>query len=311
MNDPRGKDFFLPPLSQIIKQNGLLSDQRHSKKLGQNFLLNPSILQHIVEAAGDLTNCCVIEIGPGPGGLTREILKKHPKAFLAIEKDARCMQVIDDLFSLFFQNDLFFQNLDAFSRYKVIQDDALKFDLKKVKESFPDLPVKVISNLPYNVGTKILLNFLNDLSNIQILILMFQKEVAERILAKPQTKAYGSLSVLAQYLANCKKVMTLSPSSFTPPPKVESCLINLIPYPGQEEKKVLLPILLKITQALFQMRRKTAIHGIKYCFSSEIVSLLLSKMPQLETLRPEELTIKHFVQLASWIRQANKPGTKF
>ena len=194
----------LPSLLSIVKEFGLLQNTHHSKSLGQNFLLNKEILANIVSHAENLEDSIIIEIGSGPGGLTREILKKHPKKLIVIEKDTQCINALKSLVSI--SNNIL----------EITQMDALLLKIEHIKNQFPNNPLKIISNLPYNVGTKILLNLLYDIKNIDMMILMFQKEVADRITAKPNTKDYGRLSVISQYLTNCKKVMTLSPGAFTP-----------------------------------------------------------------------------------------------
>ena len=274
----------LPSLLSIVKEFGLLQNTHHSKSLGQNFLLNKEILANIVSHAENLEDSIIIEIGSGPGGLTREILKKHPKKLIVIEKDTQCINALKSLVSI--SNNIL----------EITQMDALLLKIEHIKNQFPNNPLKIISNLPYNVGTKILLNLLYDIKNIDMMILMFQKEVADRITAKPNTKDYGRLSVISQYLTNCKKVMTLSPGAFTPAPKVYSSLIKFIPKNNINQG--LTENLGKLTNALFQSRRKMIRNGLSNIFNQEKISTILTDTNIPENIRPENLSIEDFVRIA-------------
>ncbi len=225
----------LPPLRDLIREH----DLRASKTLGQNFLLDLNLTARIAEVAGSLERCDIIEIGPGPGGLTRALLNAGARHVFAVERDHRCVEATKTL-------------VDASgSRLTVIEGDALEIDVNGLGTG----PRKIISNLPYNISTALLLKWLHDLRGIQQMTLMFQKEVADRLTASPGTKAYGRLSVLTQWLCDVRQEFTVSPKAFTPPPKVTSAIVNLTPR--------IVPIsaasmqtLEAVTAAAFGQRRK-------------------------------------------------------
>lgn len=200
-------NVHLPRLAEVIRDSSLLRDQRRAKSLGQHFLTDPSILSRIVDLAGPLEGKAVLEIGSGPGGLTREILKRNPSHLIAVEKDPDCWTALKPL-------------LDAYPsiHYLFIGVDFLQLDVSSLLLS-PNRPWHVIANLPYNVGTEILIRLLRKIHHFAAFTLMFQKEVAERILAPCGTKEYGRLSVLVQHLTTGRRVMTLPPGAFTPPRK--------------------------------------------------------------------------------------------
>ena len=200
----------LPPLREVIAKHELAA----KKSLGQNFLLDLNLTAKIARQAGDLSECDVLEIGPGPGGLTRGLLAEGARRVLAIEKDSRCLSALDEVSAAYP------------GRLKVINGDALEVDpLAHLTQ-----PVRVVANLPYNVGTELLVRWLTPANwppFWESLTLMFQKEVAERIVAQPGTKAYGRLAILAQWRAEARIVMTLPPEAFTPPPKIHSAVVHL------------------------------------------------------------------------------------
>ncbi len=204
----------LPPLSHVIATHGLSA----RKSLGQNFLLDLNLTAKIARHAGDLTTCDVLEIGPGPGGLTRGLLTEGARHVLAVEKDARCLPALQEIADA------------APGRLSIINADAL--DLDPLAHLSP--PIRVVSNLPYNVGTELLIRWLTPPEwppFWQSLTLMFQREVAERIVAQPGGKAYGRLALLAQWRATPRIVMHLPPGAFTPPPKVSSAVVHLTALP--------------------------------------------------------------------------------
>ncbi|MEQ8902298.1 MAG: 16S rRNA (adenine(1518)-N(6)/adenine(1519)-N(6))-dimethyltransferase RsmA [Roseovarius sp.] len=200
----------LPPLSQVIAAHGLSA----RKSLGQNFLLDLNLTAKIARQAGDLSGCDVLEIGPGPGGLTRGLLTEGARRVLAIEKDARCLPALQEIAAV------------SNGRLEVINGDAL--DIDPLAHLTP--PIRVVANLPYNVGTELLIRWLTPRDwppFWQSLTLMFQREVAERIVAVPGSKAYGRLALLAQWRAEPRIVMHLPPGAFIPPPKVSSAVVHL------------------------------------------------------------------------------------
>jgi len=200
----------LPPLREVIADHGLNA----RKALGQNFLFDLNLTSKIARRAGDLTQCDVLEIGPGPGGLTRALLMEGARKVVAIEMDNRCISVLEDV-SAAYPGCL-----------EVIEGNALDVDpLPKLTA-----PIRVVANLPYNVGTELLVRWLTPPTwppYWQSLTLMFQKEVAQRIVAAPGSKAYGRLSVLAQWRTDAKLAFEISPQAFTPPPKVTSAVVHL------------------------------------------------------------------------------------
>ncbi len=200
----------LPPLREVIANHGLTA----RKSLGQNFLLDLNLTSRIARRAGDLSKCDILEIGPGPGGLTRALLMEGARKVVAIERDSRCLPALEEISDAYPQ------------RLKLLEGDALEVN----PLPFLTPPIRVVANLPYNVGTELLIRWLTPNSwppYWQSLTLMFQKEVAQRIVAAPGSKAYGRLSVLAQWRCDAKLAFEISPKAFTPPPKVTSAVVHL------------------------------------------------------------------------------------
>ncbi|SIN98141.1 16S rRNA (adenine(1518)-N(6)/adenine(1519)-N(6))-dimethyltransferase RsmA [Vannielia litorea] len=205
----------LPPLREVIATHGLAA----KKSLGQNFLLDLNLTARIARIPGDLSQADVLEVGPGPGGLTRGLLANGARRVLAIEKDSRCLPALAEI-------------AEAYpDRLTVIEGDALEVDPLQHLTG----PIHVVANLPYNVGTELLIRWLTPQvwpPYWQSLTLMFQREVAERIVAQPGGKAYGRLAVLAQWKAEARIALSLPPEAFTPPPKVSSAVVHLTPRPA-------------------------------------------------------------------------------
>ena len=228
----------LPPLREVIATHELSA----KKALGQNFLLDLNLTAKIARSAGDLSGSDILEIGPGPGGLTRGLLAEGARKVLAIEKDARCLPALAEIAAAYP------------GRLEVIEGDALKVDPLE----YLTPPIKIAANLPYNVGTELLVRWLTPKVWPPFwtsLTLMFQGEVAERIVAKPGSKAYGRLAILAQWRTEARIVIDLPPQAFTPPPKVSSAVVHLtaLPaprYPADPE------ILSRTVAAAFNQRRK-------------------------------------------------------
>ena len=205
----------LPPLRAVIAAHGLSA----RKSLGQNFLLDLNLTAKIARQAGDLTQSDVLEIGPGPGGLTRGLLAEGARRVLAVEKDTRCLPALAEIAAAYP------------GRLEVINADALGID--PLAHLAP--PIRICANLPYNIGTELLIRWLTPPDWPPVwddLTLMFQREVAERIAAQPGSRAYGRLAVLAQWRAETRIVMHLPPSAFTPPPKVSSAVVRLTALPA-------------------------------------------------------------------------------
>lgn len=267
--------IILPPLREVIKKHGLTA----SKALGQNFLFDMQLLDKIAAVPGKLDGQSVFEVGPGPGGLTRALLQAGASV-TAVERDERCLPALAEL-SDFFPDQL-----------KLINDDALALD----HGSLFDGPFHIVSNLPYNVGSALLIQWLSAPQwppQWQSLTLMFQREVADRIVAEPGSGAYGRLSILAQWRSQAKLAMTVHRSAFTPPPKVMSAVVHLVP--NAQPEGVDFAKLEILTQTAFSQRRKMLRQSLK-------------KLPGgLEALeqagidsqrRPETLAVSEFVELA-------------
>ncbi len=222
----------LPPLRDVIAQFGLRAD----KSLGQHFLLDPSLLARIAALAGALDGLNVIEIGPGPGGLTRALLATGARHVTAVEFDPRAVAAIQAL---------------AGERLTILHGDALKTDLAALVPP----PRAIVANLPYNIGTALLVAWLQNAGAFTAMTLMFQLEVAQRICAAPGTPAYGRLSVLAQWRCEVDIVLRVPAGAFSPPPKVDSALIRLVPRPEQPAHEAL-QAMERLTAAAFGQRRK-------------------------------------------------------
>ncbi|MEO9912399.1 16S rRNA (adenine(1518)-N(6)/adenine(1519)-N(6))-dimethyltransferase RsmA [Parasphingorhabdus sp.] len=265
----------LPPLREVIKKHGLSA----SKALGQNFLFDMQLLDKIAAVPGNLENQHVFEVGPGPGGLTQALLQAGASV-TAVERDERCLPALTEL-SEYFPD-----------RLKLINDDALALD----HGSLFDGPFHILSNLPYNIGSALLVKWLSAPHwppQWQSLTLMFQREVADRIVAEPGSSAYGRLSILAQWRSEAKLAMTVHRSAFTPPPKVMSAVVHLIPKPQPEG--VDFAKLEILTQTAFSQRRKMLRQSLKKLPGG------LDALEQAgieSTRRPETLTVSEFVELA-------------
>jgi 16S rRNA (adenine1518-N6/adenine1519-N6)-dimethyltransferase len=273
----------LPPLREVIQRHGL--DAR--KALGQNFLFDLNLTQKIARSAGSLEGVTVFEVGPGPGGLTRAILALGAKKVVAVERDARALPVLAEV-SDFYPG-----------RLEVIEGDALKIDFATLAaEKAEGGPVKIIANLPYNVGTQLLLNWLLPEDGQwppfwESLTLMFQKEVGLRIVADEEDNHYGRLGVLCGWRTDAHMVFDVPPQAFTPPPKVTSTVVHLTPranpLPCDVEK------LERITHAAFGQRRKMLRQSLKPVGGES----LLNKAEIDPQRRAETLAVEEFVRLAN------------
>ncbi|WP_425444058.1 16S rRNA (adenine(1518)-N(6)/adenine(1519)-N(6))-dimethyltransferase RsmA [Thalassospira mesophila] len=264
----------LPPLRDVIARNDLSA----KKKFGQNFLFDLNLTGRIARAAAPLEDATVIEIGPGPGGLTRALLFNGTKNLIVIERDPRCQPVLAEI------SDHYPGCLH------VIDGDALNVDVTTLGPA----PRKIVANLPYNIGTLLLINWLEKIDDFASLTLMFQKEVAERVVAKPRSKAYGRLSVLCQYLCHCDIQFDVHRSAFTPPPKVTSAVVQLIPK-ADRGTEINIKSLAIVTQAAFGQRRKMLRASLK-SLNIDVLALL-AQANIAETSRAEELSVEDFVRL--------------
>lgn len=268
----------LPPLREVIRAH----DLQAKRQLGQNFLLDLNLTSKIARMAGDLSGADVLEVGPGPGGLTRGLLAEGARRVLAVEKDARCLPALAEI-------------AEAHpGRLQVIHGDALEVDA--LAHLTP--PIKVVANLPYNVGTELLIRWLTPEvwpPYWQSLTLMFQKEVAERIVAKPRGDHYGRLALLAQWRCDAKIVMILPPEAFTPAPKVHSAVVHLTRLEGPRypaDAKVLN----RITTMAFNQRRKMLRSSLKGLGPE--VEAMLEEVGIPPTARAEEISLELFCALA-------------
>ncbi|MBJ26273.1 MAG: 16S rRNA (adenine(1518)-N(6)/adenine(1519)-N(6))-dimethyltransferase [Alphaproteobacteria bacterium] len=265
----------LPKLSQILHKHNLSP----KKSLGQHFLLNKSICSRIAESSGDLSETTVIEVGPGPGGLTRALLEMGAKQVIAIEKDKRCIAALNEL------------ALISNGRLIVKEGNALDFNFV---QNIP-YPKHIISNLPYNISTQLLVKWLDQSNEFSQMVLMFQKEVALRIVAKPNTSAYGRLSIYAQWLCKCEIVFDLKPNAFSPPPKVNSTIIRLTPY-TEPLFKAPKEVLLRIIAAGFGQRRKKLRSSLKNAINDP--EIILKNTGISSDRRAETLTLEEWCSLA-------------
>lgn len=272
----------LPPLRDVINNH----DLQAKKSFGQNFLLDLNLTGKIARVAGDLSGSVVYEVGPGPGGLTRGLLENDAKRVVAVEMDERCIDALNEV-SAAYNN-----------RLEVHSGDAMLVDECALLNIQPGEIARIASNLPYNVGTALFVKWLTSdkwRPWYASLTLMFQQEVAERIVAKPNTKAYGRLSILAQWRGNVRIAMRVPAAAFTPPPKVASAIIHFVPA-EPIDPAVKLSDLEKVVERAFGQRRKMLRASLK---GLSVSALELLEAADIEpTLRAENLTVEEFVKLA-------------
>lgn len=265
----------LPPLREVIAQHGLSA----SKALGQNFLFDEQLLDRIAAIPGALADEPVYEVGPGPGGLTRALLRAGAHV-VAVERDRRCLPALDELTKAFP------------GQLRIIEGDAMAID----PAAEIGAPFHVVSNLPYNVGTALAVGWLGGDAwppPWKSLTLMFQREVADRIVAAAGSDAYGRLAILAQWRASAKIAMPVHRSAFTPPPKVMSAVVHIVPTDAPEG--VRMSVLEKLTAAAFGQRRKMLRQSLK---SVPGAIAALESAGIAEDRRPETVTIAEWYELA-------------
>lgn len=272
----------LPPLRDVIARYDLMA----RKSLGQHFLCDLNLTRRIAEHAGDLSGCTVYEVGPGPGGLTRALLGTSATKIIAIEKDQRCLGALKDIFAV------------SDHRLQVIEGDAMKTDYLALAPE----PRAIVANLPYNIGTELLINWLHQMDAYRSLTLMFQLEVAERLIATPGTKAYGRLSILTQFCSDVQMVMTLPARAFTPPPKVDSAVVHLTPRKNRP-KDIDIKLIEVLTGHAFGQRRKMLRSSLKQ-LGGEALLLKANIAP---TLRAENLSLDDFENLARLLSSVSGP----
>lgn len=273
----------LPPLRDVIARHGLAA----KKSLGQNFLLDLNLTRRIARAAGPLENTTIYEVGPGPGGLTRALLAEGATRVIAVERDERCLAAVKEI-------------AEAYpGRLDIISGDALKIDETAL---FAELgvtgPVRIASNLPYNIGSALLVKWLTAQTwppFWQSLTLMFQREVAERLTAQPRSKAYGRLSVLTQWRTRARILFDISPRAFTPPPKVTSAVVHIEPL-AEPAAPCTLSDLEAVTASAFGNRRKMLRQSLKTLTPDAEALVRAAGLDP--TSRAEQLTIADFAALA-------------
>ncbi len=273
----------LPPLRTLVEKYNLGAD----KSLGQHFLLDLNITRKIVRLLRDTVGTideqdCLVEIGPGPGGLTIALLETGAQT-IAIERDRRCLALLEEINSQF----------DG--RLRLVHEDALRVDevslLPGARRTF------IASNLPYNISTELLIKWLIDERNWwDAMVLMFQREVADRILAAPGSKTYGRLSIISQALAEIERGMNLSPQAFTPPPKVDSSVLLFTP---KTNHNIPIPTLERLTQAAFSQRRKMLRSALKPMMGGNLEAALEESTIR-PTARAEEISVDKWIELAQW-----------
>jgi 16S rRNA (adenine1518-N6/adenine1519-N6)-dimethyltransferase len=268
----------LPALREVIRRHQLTA----RKSLGQNFLLDLNLTTRIARAAGPLERATVVEIGPGPGGLTRALLALGTRQVIAIERDQRAVAALEELAAHYP------------GRLQVISADALNYDPRPLLDGGP---ARIVANLPYNIATALLVSWLTCEPWppwYDRLVLMFQREVAERIVAAPGSKVYGRLSVLAGWRTEARILFEVAPSAFVPPPKVTSALVSLVPR--RRPLACACDMLERVTGAAFGQRRKMLRQSLKSLGTDPLA--LLSAAGVEPTARAEDIPIEGFVRLA-------------
>lgn len=265
----------LPSIAQHSKLHGIVP----SKKLGQNFLFDLSLCEKIARGAGNIDGKIVLEVGPGPGGLTRAILSFKPLKLIVIEKDARCSALIEDIISIH-------------PELELIHGDALEIKLSSLVQSGQ---VTIIANLPYNIGTELVFRWLDEIEYVETITVMLQKEVVDRICASPGSKTYGKLSVMCQLMASVEKLFDVSKEAFYPPPKVTSSIVHITPKQNSPSREIVETVR-KITQMAFSARRKMIKSALQKLVPN--IDELLKEASILPTLRAENLSVEDYERLA-------------
>ncbi len=274
----------LPPLREVIARHGLSA----RKALGQNFLMDLNLTARIARVSGPLEGATVVEVGPGPGGLTRALLAEGAARVIAIERDTRCLAALDEI------------SAHYPGRLEVIAGDALVVDLA----SHLDGPARIVANLPYNVGTELFVRWMTPERWPpwwDSLTCMFQREVAERIDARPGSGAYGRLSVLAQWRARARIAFDVNPGAFTPPPKVTSSVVHVAP--AEPMADIAPGLLERVVAAAFAQRRKMLRQSLKTRFGHPAALLEAAGIDP--TRRAETLSIEEFLALCRAVAAAN------
>jgi 16S rRNA (adenine1518-N6/adenine1519-N6)-dimethyltransferase len=276
-------DDTLPPLREVIAAHGLAA----KKSLGQHFLLDLNLTRRIARGAGPLEDTAIYEVGPGPGGLTRALIKEGAAKVIAVERDARCLPALEEIAQAYA------------GRLQIVPADALALDEARLfREHGIAPPFRIAANLPYNIGSALLVKWLTSAiwpPFWQSATLMFQREVAARLVAQPKTKEYGRLSVLTQWRTRAKILFDVGPRAFTPPPQVSSSVVRLEPLP-EPTAPAELSHLERVTAAGFGQRRKMLRQSLKTLTPDAEQLLQDAGIPP--TARAEELSVGDFAALA-------------
>lgn len=267
---------MLPSIAKLASKHGIAP----LKKYGQNFIFDETLCDKIVRQSELTSESAVLEIGPGPAGLTRSILKAHPKQLTVIETDSRCLPLLAEI-----KNSYPFLN--------VLHDDALKVGLTSIAEN---RKLDIISNLPYNIGTKLLLNWIYQIDHVQSMTLMLQKEVVDRITSSYGKKSYGRLSIICQLVCDVEKCFDVSPKAFYPEPKIWSSIVRLVPKAERPGNDVLLQ-LGNITMQAFSARRKMIKSSLKNVAPN--IDLILEELGLDQSMRAENLSPEDYLAIAS------------
>lgn len=270
----------LPPLRDVISAHGLAA----RKSLGQHFLLDLNLTGRIARAAGDLTTGTTIEIGPGPGGLTRALLDAGARHVVAVERDDRAIAIQEEVAAAYP------------GRLEIVAADALDVDVAALGEA----PRRIVANLPYNISTVLLLQWLRFAATFESMTLMFQAEVVDRLAAPPRTAHYGRLSVITQWLCDVRPLFNVDKRAFTPPPSVMSTVVKLVPR-AEPLAPARFETLERVTAAAFGQRRKMLRSSLKALGDAEALIAAADLRP---TARAEELSVAEFCALARAVDQA-------
>lgn len=282
---------MLPPIREQLTRHGIVAD----KRLGQHFLLDLNLTGRIARAAGELTTGTTIEIGPGPGGLTRALLD-HGAHVVAVERDERLRPLLDEVAAAYPD------------RLKLVWADALRFDLASLEPG----PRRIVANLPYNIATELVMRWLDQVSAFESLTVMVQREVADRFAAAPNSAAYGRLAVRTQWLCTVEHLFTVHPRSFVPPPKVDSAVIRLVPRPtplADADDT----ILQQVTAAAFGQRRKMLRQSLGQLAHATGVGdgTALCTLAEIDpTARAETLTVDAFCRLARVVALSRRAASR-
>lgn len=265
---------MLPSIAKLASKHGIAP----LKKYGQNFIFDETLCDKIVRQSHLTKDSCVLEIGPGPAGLTRSILKASPHKATVIETDVRCLPLLEEI-------------KESYPFLHILHDDALKVELSSVSDGEK---LNIISNLPYNIGTQLLLNWIYQIDYVKSMTLMLQKEVVDRIVSAPGKKSYGRLSIICQLVCDVEKCFDVSPKAFYPEPKIWSSIVLLTPKTNIPANNILLQ-LGTITMHAFSARRKMIKSSLKNVAPN--IHLILNELGLDQSLRAENLSPEDYLNI--------------